>query len=256
MKSMSKTRIIACANHKGGVGKTATVANLGSILSTRGYKVLVIDLDAQSNLTTSLVGEVEGDGIYESLCGATDHLPVIEVNENLHLVPASLSLAMADIGLGRAIARESLLKDALEPEKDKYDYILLDCPPSLGLITLNAFTACTDIIIPLVCEVLPFKGLTMINDFIKMVRTRLNKNAHVSGIIITKWEGSNLSRNIEEGLRKSVGDSVFITKIRKNIRIAEAPVEKKSIVDYDPKSNGAKDYLTLADEFITRFENQ
>ena len=162
---------------------------------------------------------------------------------------------MADIGLGRAIARESLLKDALEPEKDNYDYILLDCPPSLGLITLNAFTACTDIIIPLVCEVLPFKGLTMINDFIKMVRTRLNKNAHVSGIIITKWEGSNLSRNIEEGLRKSVGDSVFSTKIRKNIRIAEAPVEKKSIVDYDPKSNGAKDYLTLADEFITRFEN-
>lgn len=105
---MSKTRIIACANHKGGIGKTATVANLGSILSTRGYKVLVVDLDAQSNLTTCITAEVEGDTIYETLCGKNEHLPIIEVTETLHLVPASLSLAMADVGLGTAMARESL----------------------------------------------------------------------------------------------------------------------------------------------------
>jgi len=253
---MSKTRIIACANHKGGIGKTATVANLGSILSTRGYKVLVVDLDAQSNLTTCITAEVEGDTIYETLCGKNEHLPIIEVTETLHLVPASLSLAMADVGLGTAMARESLLKEALEPVKGNYDYILLDCPPSLGLITLNAFTACTDIIIPLVCEVLPFKGLTMINDFIKMVSMRLNKQDHVSEIVITKWERSNLTRSIEEKIRAAVGDTVYKTKIRKNIRVAEAPMENMSIVDYDPKSNGAKDYNALADEFISRFENE
>ena len=163
---------------------------------------------------------------------------------------------MADVGLGTALPREIPLKEALEPVKGNYDYILLDCPPSLGLITLNAFTACTDIIIPLVCEVLPFKGLTMINDFIKMVSMRLNKQAHVSGIVITKWESSNLTRSIEEKLRAAVGDTAYKTKIRKNIRVAEAPMENMSIVDYDPKSNGAKDYNALADEFISRFENE
>ena len=253
---MSKTRIIACANHKGGIGKTATVANLGSILSTKGYKVLVIDLDAQSNLTTCIKADVEGDSIYETLCGKNEHLPIIEITDTLHLVPASLSLAMADVGLSTSMARESLLKDALKPIQDNYDYILFDCPPSLGLMTLNAFTACTDIIIPLVCEVLPFKGLTMINDFIKMVSTRLNRQAHVSGILITKWESSNLTRSIEEKLRTTVGDVVFQTKIRKNIRVAEAPMENKSIIDYDPRSNGAKDYLAFAEEFINRFENK
>lgn len=112
---MSKTRIIACANHKGGIGKTATVANLGSILSTRGYKVLVVDLDAQSNLTTCITAEVEGDTIYETLCGKNEHLPIIEVTETLHLVPASLSLAMADVGLGTAMARESLRRKHSNP---------------------------------------------------------------------------------------------------------------------------------------------
>lgn len=165
------TRIIAVANHKGGVGKTTTVTNLGTILSKKGFRVLLVDLDAQANLTTSLASSFEGATIYEALTGKVDTLPVIELSQNLHLTPASLTLAMVDVELSTAIARESILSDVLEKAdvSDKYDFVLFDCPPSLGLITLNAFTACTDIIIPLISEVLPFKGLTMINDFIAMV---------------------------------------------------------------------------------------
>lgn len=250
------TRIIAVANHKGGVGKTTTVANLGSILSKKGFRVLLIDLDAQANLTTSLTPSFEGSTIYDALTGMVVRLPVIELDENLHLVPASLTLAMVDVELSTAIARESILSEVLEKAEvtTKYDFVLLDCPPSLGLVTLNAFTAATDIIIPLVSEVLPFKGLTMINDFINIVRRKLNPQVHITGILITRWEGSKLSKGIEDKLRDAVGNLVFNSRIRKNIRLAEAPLENRSILDYDKNCNGAKDYLSFADEFLTRME--
>ena len=163
---------------------------------------------------------------------------------------------MIDVELSTAIARESVLKDVLEKTQvsDHYDYILLDCPPSLGLITLNAFTASTDIIIPLVSEVLPFKGLTMITDFINMVKRKLNPLVKVSGILITRWEGSKLSKGIEEKLREALGEQVFDTKIRKNIRLAEAPLENRNIVDYDKSSNGAKDYIQFTEEFLARIQ--
>ena len=250
------TRIIAVANHKGGVGKTTTVANLGSILSKKGFRVLLIDLDAQANLTTSLTSTFEGPTIYDALTGMVVRLPIIELDENLHLVPASLTLAMVDVELSTAIARESILSEVLEKAEvtTKYDFVLLDCPPSLGLVTLNAFTAATDIIIPLVSEVLPFKGLTMINDFINIVRRKLNPQVHITGILITRWEGSKLSKGIEDKLRDAVGNLVFNSRIRKNIRLAEAPLENRSILDYDKNCNGAKDYLSFADEFLTRIE--
>lgn len=250
------TRIIAIANHKGGVGKTTTVANLGSILSKKGFRVLLVDLDAQANLTTSLATTFEGATIYEALTGKVDTLPIIELSDNLHLVPASLTLAMVDVELSTAIARESILLEVMENAgvADKYDFVLLDCPPSLGLITLNAFTASTDIIIPLVSEVLPFKGLTMINDFINMVSRKLNPQVHITGILITRWEGSKLSKGIEEKLRSAVGDLVFKSRIRKNIRLAEAPLESQSILDYDKNCNGAKDYLLFSEEFLNKIQ--
>ena len=249
-----KSRIIAVANHKGGVGKTTTTSSLGSILASKGYKVLLVDLDAQANLTTSLTDEKPAETIYEAMTGKTDHLPVIRLSDTLNLVPSNLSLAMVDVELSNAIAREKVLAELFEQDKvtDKYDFIFLDCPPSLGLVTLNAFTASTDVIIPLVPEVLPFNGLSMINQVVSMVRKRLNPEAHVSGIIITRWENSKLYREIESRLSSKLGDIVYKSRIRKNIRIAEAPLKHKSIVDYDPQSNGAKDYQTLAEEFKTK----
>lgn len=255
---MKNTRIIAVANHKGGVGKTTTVANLGSILSKKGYRVLLVDLDAQANLTASLTASYEGATIYEALTGKTDNLPMAVINDHLHLVPASLTLAMADVELSTAMAREHILASLLERANagHHYDYILLDCPPSLGLVTLNAITASTDVLIPLVSEILPFKGLTMMSNFISMVRQKLNPGAHISGIVITRWENSNLSRGIEERLRGSLGNMVYMCKIRKNVRLAEAPLENRNILDYASGSNGAKDYAALADEFLSRMKQR
>ena len=161
---------------------------------------------------------------------------------------------MVDVELSTAIARERILAEVLERAEvtKHYDFVLLDCPPSLGLITLNALTASTDIIIPLVSEVLPFKGLTMINDFINMVKRKLNPNVSILGILITRWESSKLSKGIEEKLRGALGETVFATKVRKNIRLAEAPLESRNILDYDKNSNGAKDYMLFTEEFLGR----
>ncbi len=248
------TKVISFGNHKGGVAKTTTTASVGSILASKGYKVLVIDLDAQANLTVSLLKEEPENSIYYALTGKTSELPVVPVTDNLSIVPASLQLAMAEMELTAAISRERILVELLEKVKPEYDFILIDCPPSLGLLTLNAFTASNEIIIPLVAEVLPFKGLTMINNFISQVQHRLNRDAHISGILLTRWEATKLTREIESRLRNQLGDLVFSVKIRKNITIAEAPLESKNIVDFDPKCNGAQDYRTFTEELLNRLE--
>lgn len=251
------TKIVSIANHKGGVGKTTTTACLSSILASQGYRVLAIDLDAQSNLTSSLTREEPSQTIYEAMTGRTNTLPVIQLTENLHLVPASLSLAMIDVELSTAIAREQILRDLIVRQcNGLYDYIFMDCPPALGLTTLNAFTASTDIIIPLVAEVLPFKGLTMIKNFISMVQNRLNPQLRITGILLTRWENSKISKEIEERLRNALGTLVFQTKIRKNVRLAEAPLESTDIVSYAPKSNGAADYSAFTQELRQTLHNR
>lgn len=244
-----KTKIIAVANHKGGVGKTTTTASVSSILAGEGYRVLMIDLDAQANLTASFsVGEI-GKTVYDALVNKQP-LPIYSVSENLDIVPASELLASAEMQMEKFLSRESVLKKLITPVLGQYDFIFIDCPPSLGLLPLNAFTACTDVIVPIVAEYLPFKGLVMIEQFISAVQEDLNKNAHVTGILITRWEATNLSKQIEEGLRSKLGNKVFNTKIRKNVTLAEAPLSSINIVKYAPKSNGAKDYIDFTKEFL------
>lgn len=259
MKQQAK--IISFANHKGGVGKTTTTASVGSILASMGKKVLLVDMDAQSNLTTSLLKDDQVDQtIYDALSasckGAAYHLPVCPISENLAIVPSSLRLASADLELSSVMAREHILTDILQERTPSYDYILIDCPPSLGLLTLNAITASDKVVIPLLAEALPFRGLIMICDFIDMVNRKLNPKVDVAGILLTRWEKSNLSKMVEDGLREQLGKLVFKTKIRKNIKVAEAPLESVNIVDYDPKSNGAVDYRAFVEELLDRTENK
>lgn len=249
-----KQKIISIANHKGGVGKTTTTASLGSVLAQKGYKVLLVDLDAQANLTNSLLRSEVTDSIYNALTRKTP-LPCYNINVNLDIVPASLELAQVDLELASRIARERILANLLEEYKQNYDFILLDCPPSLGLMTLNAITASDYVIIPLTAEVLPFTGLKMISNFIMELKKYLNPKVEILGILITRWESTNLSKTIENGLR-NISDKVFKTKIRKNVTIAQAPLEKANIVEYDSKSNGAIDYMSFTDEFIENINNR
>lgn len=250
----SSTKIIAFANHKGGVGKTTTTASVGSILASKGFKVLLIDLDAQANLTYSMK---QLPDVYQSIYNIlvfNESPEPCNVSKNLDLIPSSQELAMIDIQLSSVIARERVLSRILSPIKENYDFILMDCPPSLGVLTLNACTFATDIIIPLIAEVLPFRGLAMINEFILNVREYLNPDAHVSGVLITRWEKTKLTSGIEEELRSSWDDLIFKTKIRKNVTIAEAPLESANIIEYAPKSNGAADYLSFTEELLNRLQ--
>lgn len=242
-------KVIAIANHKGGVGKTTSVAAIGAILSEMGKRVLLIDLDAQANLTSSLLREEQENTIYRALRG-DEALPVIQAKENLYIVPSSLELAGIELELSGRMSREFIIKELIEPVLPEYDYILLDCPPSLGLITINALTASHYLYIPLTAEALPSKGLTMLLDIMGMVQKRLNKDIALGGIIITRWEKSNLSLMVEEMLRATYGEIVFTTKIRKNVSVAEAPLHSKDVIAYAPTSNGAKDYRALVNEIL------
>ena len=248
----SSTKIIAFANHKGGVGKTTTTASIGSILAKYGYKVLLVDLDAQANLTSSITNTTDYQSIYEILVNNEMPRP-LSVKENLDLIPSSQELALADLQLASVISREFILSRALSSVKDQYDFILMDCP-SLGLLTLNACSFANEIVIPLVAEVLPFKGLTMINEFIKNIHDLLNPSAHITGVLLTRWEKTNLTSGIEQQLRSSWGNLIFDVKIRKNITIAEAPLESSNIVEYAPNSHGAQDYIVFTSELLSRVQ--
>ena len=250
-----KAKVFSFSQHKGGVGKTTTTATLGAALALKGNKVLVIDLDAQQNLTYSLLGNEPENSIYESLTGKAP-LPVIPVNDNLDIVPASIELAKAEIDLSNRMAREKILSNLLNPIKERYDYILIDCPPSLGIVTTNALVASDKLIIPMTAEVLPLKGLRMLDDVVREVKNFVNPNLEIGGVLLTRFDKrKTLNMEILNSLYKSFNGKVFETKIRENIALAETAMTGKSIFEYAPKSNGAKDYMNLAEEFIKRFSS-
>ncbi len=248
--------IIALTNHKGGVGKTTSVASISASLASKGYRTLMVDLDTQANLTGSFLPDDQQERtIYNALKERKD-IPIINIKPNLDIVPSSLSLAGIEIELSSAISREYILRELLIPLNQEYEFILLDCPPSLGLITINALAAAHEVIVPLTAEALPFKGLLpMVQEIIDMVRERLNPKLRLCGILLSRWEGRKLNRMVENTLRENFGDIVFNTRIRTNIAIAEAPLVKKDIFDYNYSCNGATDFNCLTEELIEKVHN-
>ena len=245
------SRIIAIANHKGGVGKTTTTANVGACLSLQGYKVLLIDLDAQANLTEYYLSQRPERAVYNAFIEESP-LPITEIRENLSIVPSSLEMLDIESKTADNLERAELLDILIEPVKDKYDFILIDCPPSLGIVTINALIAATDLYITLTAETMPVKGLKTISDIISRVQRRKNPSLKLSGIIICRWGGRSLNKQVEESLRAKFGEVVFNTKIRENISLAEAPAFLEDIVTYAPTSHGAEDYKALTKEILER----
>lgn len=242
-------RIISIVNHKGGVGKTTTVASLGVALSQLGRRVLLVDLDPQGNLTDSLSVSSTGRTLYEALRDGK-RLPLAEVRPGLSVCPSSIDLVSMDLELSGVPRREYRLQDLLSPLD--FDYILLDCPPSLGLLTANALTASTEVFVPLTPEALPAKGLGTLLDVIQRTKEGLNPSLRLGGIIITRYQRRKINRLVEESLRENFGDLVFKTKIRENVDISEAPLQGEDIFSYSPKSIGAEDYRSLALEIDSK----
>lgn len=252
MDNSKKAKVIAVANHKGGVGKTTSVASIGDALALLGRRVLVIDLDAQQNLSYSLTLKEDPDiSVYDTLV-RDKALPIVNIRKNLDLVPASLDLARAEIDMATKIAREGILRSALHPHLQDYDYVIIDCPPSLGIVTTNALVAADELYIPLTAETLPLKGLAMLDDVLSEVKRRVNPDVSLGGVFLTRYNNRKLNKEVENLIRQRYTDKVFDTKIRENIALAEMPMSGQSIFEYDAKSNGAKDYMSLAHEIEKR----
>ena len=245
------TKIIAISNHKGGVGKTTSTVNIGAGLSNHGKHVLLVDLDPQSNLTLSL-GAPSDFTIYGSLRGEYPLKPA-ELTSTLHVVASTLDLSGAEVELSGEAGREFFLRDLMDPLKKKYDYILIDCPPSLGLLTLNALAAANEIYIPVQAQYLALQGLAKLIEIVTKVKKRLNKKLEVGGVILTQYDSRKiLDRDVSDTVYERFSDKVFTTKIRTNVALAEAPSQGKDIFSYNPKSMGAEDYLALCNEIIKR----
>lgn len=247
--------IIAITNQKGGVGKTTTSVNLGASLAYLGKKILLIDMDAQGNATSGVgvrKGEVDQD-IYDVLI---NEVPLSEVivdssRANMQIVPATIQLAGAEVELTSVMARETRLKRAVEEVKDDYDYIIIDCPPSLGHLTINAFTASHSLIIPVQCEYYALEGLSQLLNTVRLVQKHFNPDLSILGVLLTMLDGrTNLGSEVVEEVKKYFREKVHKTIIPRNIRLSEAPSYGKSIIDYDLKSKGAEVYLALAEEVM------
>jgi len=251
-KAPAKTQVIALANQKGGVAKTTTTLNLGVAFAEKGLRVLCIDLDPQGNLTMSQ--GMNPDTIERSMFDVMVHrAPITDVIETreVDLAVASIDLAGADMALSSQIGRERALQKAIEPVKQDYDYILIDTPPSLGLLTINAFVASTGVIVPVQTEYLSLRGLVQLENTLQMVRENLNPHVHIVGILPTMYDRRvTHSREADEILRENFGKLVFNTRIRKTIRYAEAPVRGSSIIAYEPDGEAAALYRDLAKEVL------
>ena len=244
------SKVISISNHKGGVGKTTSAINIGAGLNRLGKKVLLIDLDPQANLSQSLGLIDQERTIYGAIRGEYKLEP-IQVVKGLDIIPSTLDLSGAEVELSGEAGREYILRELIEPLRASYDFILIDTAPSLGLLTINAFTASDKVFIPLQAQYLALQGLTKLMEVVEKIKKRLNKELRVGGVIITQYDNRKiLNRDVVATIEAHFKDEVFKTKIRDNIALAEAPSQGLDIFRYSPKSYGAEDYLSLSKEIV------
>ena len=250
-------RIIAVANQKGGVGKTTTAINLAACLSEKGKKVLLIDMDPQGNATSGIgvdKSELEYT-IYDLMIGESSIKDCVikNVYKDMDLIPTSVDLAAAEIELIGVERKEFILKDEVDFIKDSYDFIIIDCPPALSMLTINAMTTADSVIVPIQCEYYALEGLSQLMHTINLVSERLNPTLDIEGIVFTMFDGrTNLSNQVVENVRYNMGNNVYDSVIPRNVRLAEAPSYGMPIIQYDPKSTGAEAYMALAEEVINK----
>ena len=246
------SRIISVANNKGGVGKTTTVINLGAGLQRQGERVLLIDSDPQANMSQSLRITNQERNIYRAIKGEGPLEPV-EILTGLDAIPSTLDLSGAEIELATEPGREYILKELIEPLRSHYSYILIDTPPSLGLLTINAMTASQEVIIPLQAEYLATQGLTRLMEIVEKIQKRLNKELRIGGVFITQYDSRKiLNREVAEFIKTYFEQDLLRTRVRDNIALAEAPAQGLDIFRYSPRSNGAQDYQALTREILSK----
>ncbi len=250
-------RIIAVANQKGGVGKTTTAINLSACLAEKGKKVLTIDIDPQGNTSSGLGVNKNNleNTIYELIIGecSLEDCLLNDIIENLSLLPSNVNLAGAEIELIGIEEKEYILKKEIEKIKDNYDYLIIDCPPSLSTLTVNAMTTADTVLVPIQCEYYALEGLTQLIHTINLVKQRLNPNLEIEGVVFTMFDArTNLSLQVVENVKSNLRQTIYKSIIPRNVRLAEAPSHGVPINLYDPKSAGAEGYRDLADEVIER----
>jgi len=251
-------KVISVANQKGGVGKTTTAVNMSTILAKKGKKVLLIDADPQGNASSGVGIEKELEqSVYDILINDTEIKQVVQKTniKNLYICPSNINLAGAEVELVSVMSREYRLKEKLDLEKEKYDYIIIDCPPSLGLITLNSFTASDSVLIPVQCEYYALEGLGQLINTISLVKKHLNKSIEIEGALLTMYDvRTNLSNQVVKEVKKYFNDKVYKNVIPRNVKLSEAPSYGMPISIYDPRSKGAKCYEKFVKEFLKNNE--
>lgn len=252
-------RVISIANQKGGVGKTTTAINLSASISAAEKKTLLIDIDPQSNSTSGVGAEPQNGSVYEVLIGTEDIEDAIVPTymPYLDILPATINLVGAEVEIVQIENRELLLRKALETVLDKYDFIFIDCPPSLGLLTLNALTASNTVLIPVQCEYFALEGLGQLLNTINIVKNNYNPNLNIEGVLLTMFDTRlRLSHQVVEEVKKYFGSKVYDTIIQRNVRISESPSHQKPVILYDAVSTGAKNYISLAMEILERLKQE